>query len=540
MFNASRCLKDGWLHFRDVREPKESHTIELGNELLRPAVEKGLKLPYVWAKGSDYCAFEEAQRFSPDGFGCTDRHLAALAASEMYLESNLSAVTYKRFTISSFHFRLSEIKKLKSGPGEPFCCFGGTYGDLLSKMTEVAEQLCLEGTTELELDGITYKLFDGASVLFALYCVYRDQVLKGRKPIVTFYVHGKKDKFKESKILSEVYRTIQGTDIFFMMLMIEFGECFKTHLYSQVENWLIEIDPKGRTRVFQEFREMHSVGMDYTAYDRYVSPQIITSLFGVLMRAGMPPVVAKYIRDMISYAPLSFHGGEISLRSGGNPSGQYWTTLTNCYAHTVYIAYFFACQAGITDAELIFIELESRYWLCHGDDEFVADDYEDVADYARVVEEHCHEINQEITAETLVHDGEVTKVFPPGIPAPFLGETRLYFSGTSIPIPSRPAKSAVFAFYKPIKTKDNTFGAVVTGGYQALLGLEAARMLCRSVGIDLPTNMYVSSLASAMGSARKLGCDMPTVMSVSRWVELHTGIHVDDVPIVASSYLCNH
>jgi len=525
-----------------VREPSKTHTIETGNKYLRGAVEGGLKLEYVWAKGSDESAVKEADRFSGDGFGATERHIAALEASCKYLENHLANVPYVQTKITSMHFRVSEFKKMKSGPGEPFCVLGSTYGDLLKRMDEVAKELAvlLDGE-DFELEGEVYPLFDGGSILYAMYCAFRNRVMAGKKPIVTFYVHSKKDKYKLKKLLTEAYRTIQGTDIFLMMLMIEFGECFKKYLYTGVENWMIETTPLERTKFYNGWSDLYTVGSDYTAYDRYVSPQVVSAMFGTFKRAGMPARAADYIRDMISFAPLSFHGGEIAYRQGGNPSGQYWTTMTNCFVHTVYIAYFFSIQAKTVSADAILVELEDRYWVCHGDDEMVGDDLCEAEEYVRIVEAHCHEIGQEVTAEELILDGESTKVFPPGVPAPFLGETRLYTAGMSIPLPTRPAKSAVYAFYKPLDARgeDGTpvFGHVVAGGYQALLGLEAARYIMSSIEVPLPTNKYVGAVSQVLVDLKKTGMVVPSVLSLARWVSMHTGVHVDDVCHYAASHL---
>jgi hypothetical protein len=75
-------------------------------------------------------------------------------------------------------------------------------------------------------------------------------------------------------------------------------------------------------------RAFHSIGYDISAMDRNTPALILHEIFDALKE--IDPSVVTWIEQQVIYGPIVDGYGKLHCRSGGNPSGQLWTTMVNC------------------------------------------------------------------------------------------------------------------------------------------------------------------------------------------------------------------
>lgn len=492
--------------FLTNQKPKQATTYKNPNRWAALFDEKGFTQTRVIAKASHAQTLKEASVFTGAAFGNTERHLRAINMATRYVDKLLDCRGYRRNYLTARHFRPGDehcVKTPTSSPGEPWCFKGGTYADVVKSLDRDCQALKDEYGEFFEFSSpITdYKiaLEDGASYIYIMYVMFRDCVISKKVAlnngdfvdgmyIMSFLVHGKEDKYSANKILAEAFRTIQGTDLFLMYLMYEFCEELKKHMYADRDHWLITADPYELMLARNRLRGMHTTGIDYTAFDRYQSPQLVFAFFKHLTTHGLDENVAHFVATAISYGWLAFHGddngifihgnrkyGVLIPRMGGNPSGQYWTTLLNCFSHTVYIAY--AMSNIDFDEESDYEYFSSVVWMVHGDDEVIGHQSRGKAkEYLAEMLRVQGEIGQIVKPEEYIFDGQVDDVFPPGIVAPFLGTTCQFFQeGIHISVPTQPTRRIPMLLYTA--TDDEFFPEVVKGVHDNLLALKILSMV---------------------------------------------------------------
>jgi hypothetical protein len=146
-----------------------------------------------------------------------------------------------------------------------------------------------------------------------------------------FTVFSKVDKYKISKIEEGRFRTIQSSPLFLQMLMLRKLRGLENVLKQTVPEFAaLGMTPADYHSVIGQFEERHtSIGYDVTGMDRSMPAQLIIQILSAL-----EPLVGRqsmsYIIDSICYGPLVDTDGHVLFRSGGNPSGQNWTTVLNC------------------------------------------------------------------------------------------------------------------------------------------------------------------------------------------------------------------
>lgn len=475
--------------FKTNQKPKKNITFGTTNEYFDEFRSRGFTHTRYIAKGSTEQAKTETEFFNGGSFGNSRRHRNAIELALRYVDKLLSKRSmHVRQYISSKDVREANVKNFTSSPGEPWCFLGGTYRDLLAKLDSKARsspEFGGEVTVSTPTNEYKLRLTDGADILFAIYLVFRDSVLaggivvdddfvEGLFPILTFLVHSKEDKYSTKKILEEAYRTIQGTDVLTMMLMQEFCGSFKDCLYDDKDHWLVTLTPFELMQTRERMRHKYTTGIDYTSFDRFQSPQLTFALFDHLVTHGLDKRVADFVSATISYGWLAFHGegglGELIPRLGGNPSGQYWTTLTNCFSHTVYIAYLYA-DVDEDELDEAYTRFTTKLWYVHGDDEIVAhDSAEEAEEYINNTLAVREQVQQITKPEMLATHESETCVFPPGLLAPFLGTTCQFCKeGVNIVVPCQPTRRLPHLFFKDLS--EDTFPATVRGVTDSLYSL---------------------------------------------------------------------
>jgi hypothetical protein len=158
-------------------------------------------------------------------------------------------------------------------------------------------------------------------------------------PLQTFSVFLKTDKYALAKILNHVFRTIQAMSLGLHMLMLYYfffaEKRLKTIFRDQVLVGILTSEVPDRYG-WDEMNS-YSIGYDFTAMDRSESSTLIFPIIRAFGR-HMGQHIADYFAFVITFGMLTVTPTLSFWRSGGNPSGQYLTTMVNCliaiYLHT--------------------------------------------------------------------------------------------------------------------------------------------------------------------------------------------------------------
>jgi hypothetical protein len=206
-----------------------------------------------------------------------------------------------------FRYKFEDCLNMKpedKAVGEPLNRYGA-YGKILEKFTR-------EGVVEwLHARAVEIQQYAGH--------------------ISMFTVFSKVDKYKIGKIEEGRFRTIQSSPLLLQMMMLRHLRTTEKQLKVQVP----EFGALGMTcdqyhSVIGQHELKHvSIGYDITGMDRAMPAYLILSILSVL-DAYVGPATMSYITSSICYGPLVDTDGHVLYRSGGNPSGQNWTTVLNC------------------------------------------------------------------------------------------------------------------------------------------------------------------------------------------------------------------
>jgi hypothetical protein len=237
----------------------------------------------------------------------------------------------------------------------------------------------------------------------------------------SYKVFGKLDGYTPKKILHAGYRTIQGCDIFSHFMMARWLAPVTACLYS-AEKAVIKYYPaEWHDRVAKKHINRHSVSLDYAAYDRTVTRDLIERvMYAILAHTDIPANIQEFIVFQMTNAPLTMPDGLVMSKWGGNPSGQYWTTVLNSITHMVYVRQI--CDSiGLYDYEL----------SVTGDDELISFATREEAllytKYAPIYVQ-CF-TGEEASFAHFKHGDSLSPVFPPGVVGPYLDCLTYYNKG---------------------------------------------------------------------------------------------------------------
>lgn len=203
-------------------------------------------------------------------------------------------------------------KDLSTSPGYPYVHVYATYGDMVK---DVGFDEIVRYVTALEA-----------------------AIIKGDKVMPeVFQVFSKKDKYSLKKIKAKRYRTIQCGSFFLLYLMKKYCGNMMEDLERKVNFFLLVTDPVTYSKRLEIVRNMYTVGVDYTGFDRSETSDLTRRAMNMFMRlAGVNVNIASYIVDNV-VAPLCLTPtGMVVTAMGMNPSGQLFTSLLNSTMHLFY------------------------------------------------------------------------------------------------------------------------------------------------------------------------------------------------------------
>jgi hypothetical protein len=263
-------------------------------------------------KGSGETIKTEARRFvSSNNSAFFDADVVDFVLSKC----TASLGNYDKRPLPGYREILETFKSGTASVGVGFMRAGGTYAEFLKNVDLVTLARAFQ---ELEID-ILNKGVDASAT-------------------PSFLIHSKEDGYAPKKILLEIFRSIQGIDLFLHALMYRHLRNLTDCIYGTVPECFLAMSmDEWHAKIGRPFSTLFTVGVDYTAFDRYVTRSATHTVFSGLGRlGGVNPRVMEFIQECISNGPLVFHDGELYSRFGGNPSGQYWTSILNSVVHMMY------------------------------------------------------------------------------------------------------------------------------------------------------------------------------------------------------------
>lgn len=304
-------------------------------------------------------------------------------------------------------------------------------------------------------------------------------ILSGQGPQTVFRVHSKLDKYNPIKLATERFRAIYAPDWVLLALMHKYGFAAVDNVEMNVPEVVVIISGAlWKERVEDPFHDKETVDVDYTAYDKSIpGPIVYRFIEEFYLRAGAPPLMASWIAWQVAYALLVLPTGELVLRVGGNPSGQFLTTILNS---------FWSLYGWKKSSKEVLGGDSWKNMLLRvaGDDAVVPVNTPvgiPFEDYDAVREGLRYYANQK--AKTSFFDGD--KPFPPGFHAPFLGRVSTTVDGVLITFPLQPGRNLARVQQRPGGGPDQNYAVTLAGVRQSLAGFVALARLGRAIPGDV-------------------------------------------------------
>jgi hypothetical protein len=400
----------------------------------RVFAENGSKLisTHIKVKGHDAALVPELLKFrasDPSFLSDPESHEMKMYSSMRdYFERKVGSQTYRVPYLNA----LACIKKLDSGPGEPWSSRYSQFSDLVARLTG-----------ELGSEESAYKEL-------ADYCQnVEDYILDGGHVDFTYYVHSKEDKYAPKKILTEAYRSIQACDWVFWAICQKWCGCFCAKFKEVMPEIAVKASCYEWTKkIGDPMSKVHTYATDITAFDRCVSPGMIHLFVDYLKETcDLPPLLAKHLFETIAFGDCVMPNGVVVPKHGGNPSGMPFTTEMNCLVNLWMATSVYTELLGMEpDYEKFLIQFMIR--VC-GDDQLLGG----AADKLRVVSELAPRGYEKwgfvVKDERWLNKGVPDPVWEPGVHAPFLDCTTMKVSGVMVDVPLRPYRRLTSLRYDP-------------------------------------------------------------------------------------------
>jgi hypothetical protein len=318
-----------------------------------------------------------------------------------------------------------EEVNLDAGPGEPWCNYYSTKRDIGGNPDVLKEFLAYAQFIE-------DKICDDPTFV---------------PPLCTFKVHSKKDKYSSGKFNTRRFRSIQGSDALLQVIMMRWLYNITHRFYdvgdpiyvrNEVFNW--------RGRIFKWAELFDTFGIDFTAYDKTVPANAVKHIVYKLLRWALCPApLSRWIARQVAYAPLVLPDGEVLLRFGQNPSGEYLTTFVNSIYHLFmnYHAYSRGLDIPVSAVD------EVVSFKLTGDDELTRVHAPGLLTPERLSEDVLP-IFADVFGITVKADLLCGGFYPPGAHASYLGLVTVWGDGWSVPVPVEPCRNLAKIQWSPV------------------------------------------------------------------------------------------
>jgi len=298
------------------------------------------------------------------------------------------------------------LKLKKSTPGEPFDTRFANYNHLLGE--------CSVPLIETWLEEVISDVEGGGD---------------GYVPL--FRAHTKADRYSEKKRSTAEWRIILGSDVvclfLFQMFFAELNE------RAELEHPRVGVfmsPARWDAIVVRRLATRKTAGVDYSNYDQTESCELLAVIVRELALAvGCSEKMAEYLACCAAHGWGVTCDGVVVERAGGNPSGQYLTSVLNSLYHEVIN---FTCWAQVLDIDEDSV-LGHVDWCVVGDDELVAPT--SASDLKDFVSESGSRFGIVVKADLV--DGQL---YPVGAHASFLSKVTVLVSEHILVLPSEPTR----------------------------------------------------------------------------------------------------
>lgn len=286
-----------------------------------------------------------------------------------------------------------------------------------------------------------------------------------------FKVHSKKDKYAEKKFINNRFRSIQGTDVVLQLLMSKWLHRLVDALYTCCSFFGVRIPKVDWQRmVTRRFAGKCTWGVDFTGFDKQVPANATVEIISRLCDlAGAPRRLSSFIAHAVAYGDLVMPSGEVVLRAGANPSGEYLTTALNTVFHAIMLVD--ACHTVDPTVSDVFKEYD---FIGCGDDGLCGKEHIEVS----TIEAIAHFIFEEYGFSTKL-DLYCGEPYPAGYGchAPYLGQVSVALEdhGLAVCVPLEPGRTIARGTQRPNDDTPQDWVNRVCGVYLALGGYALLR-----------------------------------------------------------------
>lgn len=353
-------------------------------------------------------------------------------------------------------FQVADMKRNGASVGEPFDTRFATFEDLVENVPKHMLTLVME------------------QHLAAIECGERGFIPINR-------AHIKFDKYSAKKLREEKWRAIQASDVLtFMLFNHVFGEMMEL---GEIDHDRIVVAMnalKWHDHVAVEMNQFRTVGLDYSNFDETEPAHLLYRVTYLLaIRNGCSERMAVYLASTAAYSWTVYPDGEIWEKAGGNPSGQYLTSLLNSLINDAALTAAWAKVLGVPPSEVWGLR---RYKIVGDDNVMQAKSAEEVVELADTVTfQSGFEVKTDLCGDDL---------YPVGAHAPFLSRVTVSVDGYQFTLPSEPTR-LLSAWQVPDPSEPDA-SAVYEGLAQELYGYR----LILECGLNWPVPQVVVDFLS--------------------------------------------
>lgn len=336
-----------------------------------------------------------------------------------------------------------------------------------------------------------------------------DAICRGESVEMAFAVFSKKDKYKKKKIDTSRFRTIQGGDVVLLIIMMRWFHRLADTLYEQHPRFYQKKTRQDFGRIISRgFSNKKTVGIDFRGFDRNVNWRFTSRLLQDLGdRVGMPPALSAHIADVLAFGLLEMPDGEYWMRYGGNPSGQYLTSLLNCLFNDYLKLYSYAVLFQCSCQDVVNFVL---YVVCGDDsvDGFTPGSEPPLDKLMEAFAVH----GMELELDLLEGDYYPASL---GSHAPFLSTVTFCHGGYTVPLPVEPRRILGWTMTTvPHRTLEEQF-ASWSGVYNEALSYMVAKIVDPTYRVPQPICRFFERFEGLQARAMEAGLP-PTAMSVEQ------------------------
>lgn len=266
-------------------------------------------------------------------------------------------------------------------------------------------------------------------------------ILEGDFPLCAFHVFSKRDRYSYKKFTERKFRTIQCGDLLLLVLLQRWLSDVKEQVEEFLPGFFTTTDRANYERRVSPLRVGYTFGIDFTAYDKNTLSPMIAAGIGLLCHlAKVPQNLERFFIETVSSSLLvvPVEENQLTLCSGGNPSGQYLTSYCNTLGHLVMNAFCYNKMFGIGPLEYLYGRSEVVRSVATGDDGL--EGFLERADAVRAIEELPELLTSYFGIPAKVETLQ-EKPFPPNMLAPYLSRVEAKIPSGWVLLASRPNRT---------------------------------------------------------------------------------------------------